>query len=74
MNYGRRGLKIDQGKGYRVNRRTLCVGLPMEINPVYVTPHLLRVSQHGTFIVKTAAKVLIEGLRAIKPMKTNSSD
>jgi len=61
---GRRGFKIDQGKGnIEYAEDILLLDLQWQIIR-YVKQALYAVSQHGTlYWWKTAAKVLIEGLK-----------
>tara|TARA_R110002049_G_scaffold704_2_gene4649 strand:- start:7665 stop:8681 length:1017 start_codon:yes stop_codon:yes gene_type:complete len=53
-------LRLIKARGYRVPEDISVVGFTNGKLSRYVTPALTAVSQHGTFIGETAAKVLIE--------------
>ncbi|MCK0146124.1 LacI family transcriptional regulator [Arenibacter sp. F26102] len=53
-------LRLVKARGYRVPEDISVVGFTNGKLSRYVTPALTAVSQHGTFIGETAAKVLIE--------------
>ena len=59
-------LRLIKARGYRVPEDISVVGFTNGKLSRYVTPALTAVSQHGTFIGETAAKVLIERIESDK--------
>lgn len=60
-------LKLIKEKGYRVPEDISVVGFTNGTLSRYVTPALTAVSQHGTYIGETAAKILIDRIEGRAP-------
>ena len=60
-------LKLIKEKGYRVPEDISVVGFTNGTLSRYVTPALTAVSQHGTYIGETAAKILIDRIEERAP-------
>lgn len=57
-------LRLIKARGYRVPEDISVIGFTNGKLSRYVSPALTAVSQHGTFIGETAAKVLIERIES----------
>lgn len=60
-------LKLIKARGYRVPEDISVVGFTNGTLSRYVTPALTAVSQHGTYIGETAAKILIDRIEERAP-------
>jgi LacI family transcriptional regulator len=65
-------LRLIKARGYRVPEDISVVGFTNGKLSRYVTPALTAVSQHGTFIGETAAKVLIERIESNKTYESTT--
>src|SRR5690606_9899400 len=66
-------LRIIKARGYRVPEDISVIGFTNGKLSRYVTPALTAVSQHGTFLGETAAKLLIERIESKLPMATGTT-